>query len=434
MQAVTPSRFLASEAQGLLTRLRRVRPLSATMPAVASASVGAPALRAIDQMLICQREDLGRHVTRFLARLKHERLTGESARAVQREFVFLKLRFNATLDQLDIFADVMTQRSEHETGSWIGGLDVAASDAMQIESYRGEMPLAVTYLDRGHGAAIRRARTRLPGGAPSPVAIVRIPRERMVGTGIASSLVHEAGHQVAGLLDLVASLRRDLGRARTARSNSLDPWELWQRWISEILADAWAIGKLGPAATSGLMGVVSLPLAFVFRVGLDGPHPFPWIRVVLSCRVGNTVYPDPIWSQLERSWRTMYPLDGAPAKTREIVQQLESTMDPFIDRMLSHRVSRANGDELRRIVRHGSRTPRALRSSRARVGMHPHRVAALSPTRALAYLGLARLDGALPAEQEHRLVGQLLQHWALSRALCDGVCARCAAETSAPIK
>ena len=65
----------------------------------------------------------------------------------------------------------------------------------------------VCYLDRGVGAAIRRARTRLPGGGDNPAAIIRVPRERMVGGGIASSLVHEVGHQAAALLGLVSSLR-----------------------------------------------------------------------------------------------------------------------------------------------------------------------------------------------------------------------------------
>ena len=37
----------------------------------------------------------------------------------------------------------------------------------------------------------------------NPVAIIRVPRERMVGHGIASSLVHEVGHQGAALLGLV---------------------------------------------------------------------------------------------------------------------------------------------------------------------------------------------------------------------------------------
>jgi hypothetical protein len=51
----------------------------------------------------------------------------------------------------------------------------------------------VCYLDRGHGAAIRRARTRLPGGKSNPVAVIRVPRERMISHGIASSLIHEVG-------------------------------------------------------------------------------------------------------------------------------------------------------------------------------------------------------------------------------------------------
>ena len=99
------------------------------------------------------------------------------------------------LTQFDIFADVLSQRSEHDTGVWLSGLDVVAADALALPDYY-EAPPVICYLDRGHGAAIRRARTRLPGGSENPVAVVRVPRERMVGSGIASSLVHEVGHQV----------------------------------------------------------------------------------------------------------------------------------------------------------------------------------------------------------------------------------------------
>ena len=86
----------------------------------------------------------------------------------------------------------------------------------------------VCYLARGPGAAIRRARTRLPGGGQNPVAIVRVPRERMVGHGIASSLVHEVGHQAAALLELVESLRPAPARMqrRRGRSASAAAWGL----------------------------------------------------------------------------------------------------------------------------------------------------------------------------------------------------------------
>ena len=38
-----------------------------------------------------------------------------------------------------------------------------------------EPPPVICYVDRGQGAAIRRAKTRLPGGRDNPVAVIRIP-------------------------------------------------------------------------------------------------------------------------------------------------------------------------------------------------------------------------------------------------------------------
>ena len=37
----------------------------------------------------------------------------------------LRLRFNDVLSQFDLFPEVITQRSEHETGVWLSGLDVS---------------------------------------------------------------------------------------------------------------------------------------------------------------------------------------------------------------------------------------------------------------------------------------------------------------------
>ena len=90
--------------------------------------------------------------------------------------------------------------------------------------------------------------------------MVRVPRERMVGHGIASSLVHEVGHQAAALLGLVESLRPVLSGTRAPAPGA-----------SARLAAAGSAGsrrssptsgrsrKVGIASTLGLIGVVSLP-------------------------------------------------------------------------------------------------------------------------------------------------------------------------------
>ncbi|MGX9726189.1 MAG: hypothetical protein ACTFAK_02345 [Candidatus Electronema sp. VV] len=214
----------------------------------------------------------------------------------QKRFCFLRLRFNAVLTQLDLFGDVITQRSENENGVWLSGLDVVSADALAMPEYY-RMPPVICYLDRGIGVAIRRARTRLPGGGENPVAIIRVPRERMIGSGIASSLVHEVGHQGSVLLGLIPSLRPVL-HEQGKRSGDVQTWQLFDRWISEILADFWSVARVGVVSTLGLIGVVSLPRLFVFRLNLDDPHPMPWLRVKLSCAIGDALYPHPQWRSI----------------------------------------------------------------------------------------------------------------------------------------
>jgi hypothetical protein len=58
----------------------------------------------------------------------------------------------------------------------------------------------------------------------------------------------------------VESLRPALGRAEASAPPPERPaWRLWTRWVSEVVADFWSVGKLGIASTLGLLGVVSLP-------------------------------------------------------------------------------------------------------------------------------------------------------------------------------
>ena len=193
-----------------------------------------------------------------------------------------------------------------------------------------DVPPVICYLDRGHGAAIRRARTRLPGGGENPVAIIRVPRERMIGSGIASSLVHEVGHQGAALLELIPTLRLMLREEQEKGGEEREAWELWERWISEIVADFWSVARVGVAATMGLLSVVSLPRAFVFRVSRTDPHPFPWIRVMLSSAMGAALYPHPQWSQLDRIWEAFYPLAGLDDERAELIAKLRATIPNFV--------------------------------------------------------------------------------------------------------
>ena len=422
--AFRASWLLEQEARALLTRLDFVKPFVLQETTVPAAALMPAAQVSIDRYLMRGRRELRAQVLAYLRWLAG---SGQAAAAddAQRRFVILKLHFNTALSQLDLFAEAISQRSEHETGVWLAGLDVAAQDALVLPERYYEVPPIVCHLHRGIGGAIRRARTRLPGGGDNPVSIIKIPRERMIGYGIGSSLVHETGHQGAELLDLLASLRAAMQQARNAIPVAhRSAWVLFERWLSEIVADLWAIGKIGIASTLGLIGIVSLPRLFLFRVDPDDPHPFPWIRVQLSCAIGNALYPHRQWKQLSESFEALYPIDGLRPGLVALVGLLLDTMPSFVRLLLTHRPKPLRGRTLGEVMRMPDRNPDRLLAQYSAWRTRPSLMFAAPPTLVFAVFGRARSAGRLTPEKESRMLRKLITHWALQSTLdILGTCA-----------
>ena len=409
--------FMAQETRALLARLARVKPFVLHETMVPAAALLPASQIAIEHFLARGRRELRDRAQDFLHWLGTPQGQLAPPAEAQRRFTLLRLRFNDLLSQFDAFADVLTQRSEHETGVWLAGLDVAAADALAMPDYYAAPPV-ICYLDRGHGAAIRRARTRLPGGGESPVAIIRVPRERMVGSGIASSLVHEVGHQGSALLDLVASIGPLL---RDRQQHVGDPhklaWRLWERWLSEILADFWAIAKVGITSTLGLMGIVSLPSAFVFRISLDDPHPIPWLRVKLSCAIGGALYPHPQWERLSKLWASFYPPIDLSRPKRDLLALMAETLPDFVALLIDHRPKSLRGRSLREALASDDRRPDHLAAAYGEWLLRPHAMRQASPTLVFAAMGQARAGGQITPELETKAIGNLLTDWAVRSTL-----------------
>lgn len=419
-------RMLEQEARALLTRLGRLRSFVLHETMVTAAALSVDAQNGIERELARGKRELRRKVHEFLRWLAGPEGRKATPVEAQRRFTLLRLRFNAVLSHFDIFSEAVSQRSESEIGVWLAGLDVVARDALALPGHFAAPPV-VCYLARGPGAAIRRARTRLPGGGENPVAVIRMPRERMIGSALASSLVHEVGHQGAALLDLVLSLRTALRAhpAASARGLAGRAWALWSRWISEIIADFWSVAKVGITSTMGLIGVVSLPRAFVFRTNLDDPHPTPWIRVKLSSAIGKALFPHPQWDRVTALWESFYPRDGLDPERQALLAALEATMPTFVQLLVEHRPARLGRQCLAEVMATKERQPSRLSAlfqawSKQKSGMK-----SAPPTLVFAVLGQARADGGLSPEHESEWLAKLLTHWAMRDAL--DVSAACAA-------
>jgi hypothetical protein len=383
------------------------------MPMVTAAAVSPAAQTSVENLLLAGRRELVSMVKRYLGWLA----SSPPAAEAQRRFNVLRLRFNTIIHQFDIFASVFAQRSEHETGVWVAGLDDVAADALALPGGYFDPPPIICYLDRNHGAAIRRAYTRLPGGKANPVAVISVPRERMIGSGIASSLVHEVGHQAAALLGVLPSLRAAIEAIRAATPARARPWSLFHQWISEIFADFWSVARIGIGATMGLIGVVSLPSPYVFRYDPADPHPIPWVRVRLSAAMGNALFPHPQWARIDGVWTALYPEALAPPAVRPTLEDMRGVAGAFVQFLLDHRPPSLRGRSLREVLPIREMQPARLAADFERWRVHRDLMRDARPSRVFAVLGQARADGRLSPEEESRVLSDLLRHWALRSSM-----------------
>lgn len=410
MPRFSPIDHIIRETQTLLAKLSDLQPLSQQIPMVAIAHPHL-ALAAIEVHLKRQHQTVRSELTRFLATLTGASVDSMDPSVCQRQLTFHRLRFLGLLTQYDIFSDALTQRSERSLGILLTGLEVLARDAIQLPNHRFPVPPVLCYVDRGAGASIRRARTRLPGGSENPVAIIQVPRERLISSGIASSLVHEVGHQASAILDLVTLTKRTIMIDRAVPISERNRI-LWQSWMSEILADLWAVAKVGITAAQGIMSVLTLPPAFVFRTSPADPHPFPWIRVKLVCVMGNALYPHTQWAHLSRLWESLYPLTAVAEDHRTAIRSLESELPTIADFLLRQRPSSVRGKLLGEALYDPSIRPSALSMLWRRLKHDRAGWREITPARAFALIGYARMRNELDAREEARLFNCLLLHWA----------------------
>ena len=409
--------LLEQEARSLGARLGRMKPFALIAPMVMAATVPQTAQTAMENHLTQGRRKLRLMIDEFIGWVRSPSGRRSTPAEAQKRIVFLKLRFNAVISQFHIFADVLTQRSEHEMGVWIAGLDDFAADALDLPGGYYQMPPVVCYVDRGHGGAIRRARTRLPGGDPSPVAIIKIPHERMIGSGIASSLVHETGHEAAHLLGLLQPLRALLRWRQQAGAGSAQAWGYWERWISEVVADFWGVAKVGVASTLGLISLVSLPRAFVFRIDTRDPHPTPWIRVKLSCALGRELYPHPQWELVAKLWEMLYPMDGLDEKQKAVLEGIDASIPEFARLLVNFRPQALRGKSLKEVMPLEERHPSRLIAYYRDWVSSPAKLRTVPPSLVFAVIGQARLERKISPEAESKLLADLLSFWAMRSAL-----------------
>ena len=255
-------------------------------------------------------------------RAAHDRAgSAEKLRLVKRRLVRFRRHYLRTETTLDFFADAVNTRTTPEISALLRACDLMASKSMErlLDPLGRRTPPVLTYLDKGLGASILKAGLRLwDGGTENPVAMIKVVRHNLYRP---TSLVHEAGHQVAHILGWTEELSRVLAGGISRKYPEVA--EAWAAWASEIAADVFAFVHTGYASVAALHDVVAGDRGYVFRNIPGDPHPVSYLRVLLGTRMCTDAFGEGPWDGLAAQWKRDHPLkDADPATRRLIVRSL----------------------------------------------------------------------------------------------------------------
>jgi hypothetical protein len=283
---------------------------------------------------------LRQHLAGVVERLKHdaELLATELRSAcdeaelerLHHRVVAFKRRYSQAEIVLDFYGDAVNTRTSPRLAALLTACDTLATRSMitVLRPLGCAIPPVLTYVDKGMGASILRAGLRLwDAGAISPVAAIKIVRHNLL---FPTSLLHEAGHQVAHLTgwtdELAAAVERGLGGSSAATT--------WAGWASEVTADVLAFAHTGYAAVAGLHEVVAGDARQVFRYPLGDPHPIPYLRVLFGVQMCRRMFGSGPWDDLGEVWTRSYPLSQADGSVRELIEQSLTDLPQLVEMCL----------------------------------------------------------------------------------------------------
>lgn len=220
---------------------------------------------------------------------------------------------------IDFYVDAINTRASPYIAALLRTCDALAYRSMAhvLDQLGKPTPLVLTYIDKGLGASILKAGLRLWDRTESPAAAIKIVRHNLFQP---TSLIHEAGHQVAHIVgwndELASALDAGLSFA------SRDMAAIWAGWSSEVAADTFAFAHTGYAAVAALHDVLAGDDRSVFRYSLGDPHPISYVRVLLGVEMCRQMYGEAgPWNGLASDWKQSHPLQSASPEVKDLLRE-----------------------------------------------------------------------------------------------------------------
>lgn len=328
----------------------------------------------------------------------------------QRHLVAFRRQYLRTETTLSFYANAINSRNSPKMAALLRACDSLAHRSMTqlLNPLNQPTPIVLTYIDQGLGASILKAGLRLwDGGTMSPAAAIKIVRHNLLRP---TSLIHEAGHQVAHIVGWNEELAQALHHGLAGGSGRLA--ELWASWATEIAADAFAFVHTGYAAVASLHDVLAGGERFVFRFVPGDPHPISYVRVLLGVEMCRQAYGDGPWDGLAQSWIEQNALESANPRVRSVVEASMALLPAAARIIMNQRMRAFGGRPLVGIISPQRVSPTALRRMEDQLGPALYTSMHWIWTESLRLLALTGLKIAVQPERATETLAQQ-QEWML---------------------
>ncbi|HYA23671.1 MAG TPA: hypothetical protein VEF05_05895 [Terriglobales bacterium] len=213
----------------------------------------------------------------------------------------------------DFYFELFGQR-QSQYGDWLLSCDRIAMDCYQA-AYTGigvarsiPAPPPFCYMKTGFApATIRRG---IPvsklGKQLNPFPLVQLPYHRLVNPWTLGAVMHEVGHNLQSDLGLSKDVPRGIARRLLEADLGRSVASAWTRWNREMFADMIALLLGGPEVVGSLMDVIGRAPDAVLTFNSRGPHPTPYLRLLISAELLRRMGFAEDAEQYARAWTRIY--------------------------------------------------------------------------------------------------------------------------------
>lgn len=240
----------------------------------------------------------------------------------------------------DFYFELFGQR-QGRYGDWLLSCDRIAMDCYQA-AYTNlgvarsvPAPPPFCYMRTGFApATIRRGiPLRRLGKQLNPFPLVQLPYHRLVNPWTLGAVMHEVSHNLQSDLGLSKDIPRQVGLRLLKADLGRSVAKVWVRWNREMFADMSALLLGGPATVGSLMDVIGRAPAAVFAFSERGPHPTPYLRLLISTELLRRMGFEAEAEQYARAWTRIYPNPRAGTIPARVVETFPKACALAVDSM-----------------------------------------------------------------------------------------------------